>query len=135
MKTIYVDRSVAFIDGFNKVLDEVKLHHENTLLINSTFFGLYTKPDFYETIKMNSKYYKFIFTNKKNKELSCDIYLSDNVEKLKGNSNLKILYVKDVSLDVLPLDDNIYIIKSWEELNDILEFYKNYDIDTLEQKE
>ena len=35
----------------------------------------------------------------------------------------------------IPLDGNIYIIKSWEELNDILNFYKDYEIDTLEKKE
>lgn len=135
MKTIYVDRNVAFIDGFNKVLDEAKLHQENTLLINSTFSGLYMEPNFYKAIEKYFKHYDFIFTDKKNKELCCDIYLSNNANKIKGNSNLKILYSTSFNLDNVPLDDNIYIIKSWEELNDILNFYKDYEIDTLEKKE
>ena len=55
--------------------------------------------------------------------------------KIKGNSNLKILYSTSFNLDNIPLDNNIYIIKSWEELDDILNFYKDYEIDTLEKKE
>lgn len=135
MKTIYVDRNVAFINGFNKVLDEIKFHQENTLLINSTFSGLYIEPNFYKAIKKYSKHYNFVFTSKKNKELYCDIYLSNDINKLKGKSNLKILYLTQANLNSVPLDDNIYIIKSWEELCDILNFYKDYEIDTLEKKE
>lgn len=135
MKTIYVDRNVAFIDGFNKVLDEINLHQGNTLLINSTFSGLYIKPEFNETIKKNKYQYKILFTEEINKKVKADIYLSDNIEKLKGKSNLKILYSETINLDNIPLDDNIYIINSWKDFEAILDFYKYYDIDSLEKKE
>lgn len=135
MKTIYVDRNVAFIDGFNKVLDEINFHQGNTLLINSTFSGLYIKPEFNETIKKNKYQYKILFTEEINKKVKADIYLSDNIEKLKGKSNLKILYSETTNLDNIPLDDNIYIINSWKDFEAILDFYKYYDIDSLEKKE
>ncbi len=135
MKTIYVDRNVAFIDGFNKVLDEINLHQGNTLLVNSTFSGLYIEPKFNETIQKNKKHYEILLTDKPNKKVLCDIYLSDNIERLKGKPNLKILYTKTVNLSKVPLDDNIYIINSWEELDTILNFYRYYDLDSLEKKE
>lgn len=135
MKTVYVDRNVAFIDGFNKALDEINLHQGNTLLINSIFSGLYIEPKFNETIQKNKYYYEILFTSKPNKKVKSDIYLSDNIERLKGKSNLKILYTETIDLDRVPLDDNIYIINSWEELDTILDFYKHYDLRSLEKKE
>lgn len=137
MKTICINREVAFEYGFNKVLDEVKKHQEKSqaLLIDDIFSGLYIKPNLYKTIiDMNN--YNIIFTDKKEKDTVCDIYISNNLLDINGKSNLKILYVED-EIDMEQLADkcNIYVIRDWQDLSDILKFYDNYNMNTLEKEE
>lgn len=137
MKTICINREVAFEYGFNKVLDEVKKHQEKSqaLLIDDIFSGLYIKPNLYKTI-VNVDNYNIIFTDKKEKDTVCDIYISDNLLDMNGKSHLKILYIEEeINISQLADKCNIYIIKKWEDLKDILDFYNQHDIDTLEKKE
>lgn len=137
MKTICINRKVAFEYGFNKVLDEVKKHQEKgqALLIDDIFSGLYIKPNLYKTI-VDVDNYNVIFTDKKEKDTICDIYISDRVLDMNGKSSLKILYVEDeIKTPLLINRNNIYVITDWTDLKNILDFYEDYDIETLEKKE
>lgn len=137
MKTICIKREVAFEYGFNKVLDEVKKHQEKsqTLLIDDIFSGLYIKPNLYKTI-IDADDYNIIFTDKKEKDTFCDIYISDKLLDMNGKSSLKILYVgNELESNRLIEIDNIYVIKDWSNLKDILDFYEDYNIRTLEKEE
>ena len=55
---------------------------------------------------------------------------------MNGKSNLKILYVEnELESNRLIEIDNIYVIKDWSNLKDILDFYEDYNIRTLEKEE
>ena len=137
MKTVCIKREVAFKYGFNNVLDEVKKHQEKSqaLLIDDIFSGLYIKPNLYKTI-INADDYNIIFTDKKEKDAFCYIYISDKLLDMNGKSSLKILYVEnELESNRLIEIDNIYVIKDWSNLKDILDFYEDYNIRTLEKEE
>lgn len=137
MKTIYVNREVAVEYGFNKVLDEVKKHQEKgkTLIIDDTFSGLYLRPEFYETINKNKEYYNFAIVDSDIKEDFCDIHIFNNLKKIKDKSYLKIYIVDEEydSADLIPYK-NIYVVKDWNDIEAILNFYKDYDIKTLREE-
>lgn len=137
MKTIYVDRDTSVEYGFNKVLDEVKKHQKKgeTLLIDDTFAGLYFKPEFNKTIKENSKYYNFIIIDNFKENSFCDIYIFNDLKKINNKSFLKIFIADDDydSADLIPYK-NIYVVRNWDEIDAILNFYKDYDIRTLKEE-
>ena len=63
------------------------------------------------------------------------IQIDDNIQCLNTNASLKILYKNFNNYPWQQLDNNeCMIVNTWKEIDDVLNFYKDYDYETLEKE-
>jgi len=136
--------SDEFYNGLNfkpqvlEVLDKYKDIYNIVIVSNGTDNNLIKKESWIKNhIPFNFKFIKAgkDSFNKKKVNMQNSIQIDDNIQCLNTNASLKILYKNFNNYPWQQLDNNEYmIVNTWKEIDDVLNFYKDYDYETLEKE-
>ena len=80
--------------------------------------------------------FEIVVNNKYNKKNKYYIYITNNIKHVENESFLKVLYLEEKydSSYLIPYND-VYVVRSYQEILDIISFYKKYDIKNLKKED
>lgn len=141
MDAVYIDFEVIDLmnqmDEFMNVFDFNSLYDKYSNKINIIVVGtgsdeeLQKQQQWIDSNNFNVKYIGVVDSSLflKYFNFSKSVYVTSNISHLKNNAKIKILYTKSNSLVKTNYDS--IIIRNCCELDEVLEFYLNYDYKTL----
>ena len=132
-------RDLEFKKGFLEFFKRNKKNVNFVVATKGTPVNLEKKEKW---LKRNlSKKIKFIGINnkdfsKKQVNMAGGIQIDDFITSLDTNADLKILYKDNHSFEWQTnyINTDIVVVNTWEEIDDILTFYSDYDYKTLSKK-
>ena len=132
-------KGLEFKEGFLEFFKRNKKNVNFVVATKGTPANLEKKEKW---LKKNlSKKIKFIGINnkdfsKKQVNMAGSIQIDDFITSLDTNADLKILYKDNHSFEWQTnyINTNIVVVNTWEEIDDILTFYSDYDYKTLSKK-